>query len=90
MIRNALFLAIVVLSSTAGEIAVSHAMKRIGEVHNFSPRAILGVVRRAFRQARPLWSALAAERSLRLCVGPGGHRFYADLAWREIAEIWRL
>ena len=50
MIRNALFLAIVVLSSTAGEMAVSHSMKRIGEVHDFSPRAILGVVGRAFRQ----------------------------------------
>lgn len=49
MIRNALFLAIVVLTSTGGEMAVSHAMKRIGEVHDFRPRAILGVVARAFR-----------------------------------------
>lgn len=48
--RTPLFLAIVVLCGTGGELAVTHAMKRLGEVHQFSPRAILGVVGRAFRQ----------------------------------------
>jgi drug/metabolite transporter (DMT)-like permease len=47
--RNALFVAIVVLASTAGEMAVSRAMKQIGEVHHFTPRAILSVIGRAFR-----------------------------------------
>ena len=50
MIRNAFFLAIVVLASTGGELAVSHAMKRMGEVHDFSLRNILVVIGRAFRQ----------------------------------------
>jgi len=50
MIRTAVFLAVVVFASTGGEIAVTHAMKKIGEVHDFSPRAILGVIGRAFRQ----------------------------------------
>ena len=50
--RVALFLTIVILSGTAGEIAVSHAMKGLGEVHDFSPRFILSVVLRA---AANLW-----------------------------------
>ncbi len=44
--RTFLFLAIVVLSGTGGDIAVTHAMKQIGEVKNFAPRALLGVLRR--------------------------------------------
>ena len=47
--RTVLFIAIVVLAGTGGEIAVTHAMKRIGEVKRFTPRAILGVIGRAFR-----------------------------------------
>jgi len=50
MIRTALFVAIVIFASTGGEIAVTHAMKQHGEVHDFAPRAILGVIGRAFRQ----------------------------------------
>jgi len=47
--RNALFIAIVVLTGTGGELAVTRAMKQIGEVHHFTPRAVLGVIARAFR-----------------------------------------
>jgi drug/metabolite transporter (DMT)-like permease len=47
--RTFLFLAIVVLAGTGGELAATHAMKRIGEVKDFAPRAVLGVLRRAFR-----------------------------------------
>lgn len=42
-------LAIVVIAGTAGEISVTRAMKRIGEVHDFHPRALLRVLGRAFR-----------------------------------------
>ena len=47
--RNLVFLLLIVLSGTGGQIAVTHAMKRIGEVHDFSPRSIVAVLRRAFR-----------------------------------------
>jgi drug/metabolite transporter (DMT)-like permease len=47
--RNALFVAIVVLSGTSGELCMSHAMKQLGEVHVFTPRAIFSVIGRAFR-----------------------------------------
>ena len=44
--RTFLVLPIVVLSGTGGDIAVTHAMKQIGEVKNFAPRALLGVLQR--------------------------------------------
>lgn len=47
--RTFLFLTIVVLSGTGGDIAMTHAMKRIGEVKNFAPRALLEVFRRFAR-----------------------------------------
>src|SRR5215467_5410388 len=47
--RLALFIAIVVLGGTAGDVAVSHGMKQIGEVHPLTPPAILKVLARAFR-----------------------------------------
>ena len=42
-------LGIVVLAGTAGEIAVTRAMKQIGEVRQFNPRALIRVLGRAFR-----------------------------------------
>lgn len=41
-------LAIIVLVGTGGELAVTRAMKDIGEVHDFSPRNLLRVLVRAF------------------------------------------
>jgi drug/metabolite transporter (DMT)-like permease len=49
MMRVWMLLAIVVLAGTAGEISVTRAMKRIGEVRQFHPRALLGVLGQAFR-----------------------------------------
>jgi drug/metabolite transporter (DMT)-like permease len=56
--RTFLFLAIVVLFGTGGEIAVTHAMKQIGEVKNFSPRALLSVLWRALK-SKWMWLAIA-------------------------------
>ena len=39
--------AILVLSGAGGEIAISYAMKQIGEVHYFTPRALFAVFKRA-------------------------------------------
>ena len=56
--RTFLFLAIVVLSGTGGDIAVTHAMKQIGEVKNFAPRALLGVLGRVL-QSGWMWLGIA-------------------------------
>lgn len=47
--RTAVCVAIIVLAGTAGELAVTHAMKQIGEVRAFSPAAVLRVIARAVR-----------------------------------------
>jgi drug/metabolite transporter (DMT)-like permease len=48
-VRLVLIIAIVVISGTAGDICVSHAMKQIGEVTSFNPRVVLPMLGRAFR-----------------------------------------
>ncbi len=57
-VRTALFLAIVVFGGTGGEICVSRAMKGIGEVREFTPRALLRVMVRAFSTAF-MWLGIA-------------------------------
>ena len=48
--RLIVFIGIVVLTGTAGDICLSHAMKRIGEVTSFRPSVMLPMLARAFRQ----------------------------------------
>jgi drug/metabolite transporter (DMT)-like permease len=57
-VRLVLFIGIVVLSGTAGELCVSHAMKQIGEVPGFHPRIVLPMLSRAFRLAW-MWIGVA-------------------------------
>ncbi|HMD09568.1 MAG TPA: EamA family transporter [Candidatus Acidoferrum sp.] len=47
--REALLLFFVVVSGTGGEICVTRAMKRVGEVTNFRPLAIVRVILRALK-----------------------------------------
>jgi drug/metabolite transporter (DMT)-like permease len=56
-VRTLLCLTLVILGSTGGEVAVTHAMKRIGEVHLFSPRVLLGFLVRALRE-KWFWAGL--------------------------------
>jgi drug/metabolite transporter (DMT)-like permease len=57
-VRLVLFIGIVVISGTAGDICVSHAMKQIGEVNNFRPSVVLPLLARAFRLAS-MWLGVA-------------------------------
>lgn len=45
-------------------------------------------VRRAFRRLRAIYRAAGAPDGCRLVVGPEGHRFYEDLAWREASGLF--
>ena len=47
--RDAIFLFIVIFAGTGGELAVTHTMKRVGEVQSFYPHHLLRVILRAFR-----------------------------------------
>lgn len=44
-------------------------------------------VRRAFRETQAIYAAAGAEDHCKLVVGPGGHRFYADLAWPKMLKL---
>jgi drug/metabolite transporter (DMT)-like permease len=48
-LREAFFMAVIVFAGTGGEIAATRAMKQVGEVKNFHPRAVLQALGRAFR-----------------------------------------
>jgi uncharacterized membrane protein len=55
--RLAIFIGIVVLTGTAGDICVTHAMKRIGEVTSFRPAVVLPMLARAFRHGS-MWMGI--------------------------------
>ena len=42
--RTILILVFVVAAGTGGEVVLTHAMKQLGEVHDFRPRAIANFV----------------------------------------------
>ena len=77
--RTFLFLAIVVLSGTGGDIAATHAMKQIGEVKTFAPRALLGVLRRIL-QSRWMWLAIAL-------MALAFFSLLALLSWAEVSFV---
>jgi drug/metabolite transporter (DMT)-like permease len=77
--RTFLFLAIVVLSGTGGDIAMTHAMKRNGEVKNFSPRALLGVFRQVSRSG---WAWLGFGLMILAFVA-----LLALLSWAQVSFV---
>src|SRR5207253_10030960 len=74
--RLVLFIAIVVLGGTAGDIAVSHAMKQIGEVHPLTPSVIARALGRAFRMG---WMWIG--------IGPRAVGFFSLLALLSCAVL---
>jgi ceramide glucosyltransferase len=77
--RTLLILAFVVATGTGGEIGLTHAMKRIGEAHEFSPMAILRFVRRTL-----------GETWLWISVGLMAVSFYAFLimlSWYPVGFV---
>jgi ceramide glucosyltransferase len=78
-VRTALILALVMLTGTAGDILVSRTMKRIGEVKDFSPRALFRVGLSVVRS--PLfWLAI-----LSLTISFFG--FLALLSWAPVSFV---
>jgi drug/metabolite transporter (DMT)-like permease len=55
--RTALLITIVVIAGTAGELAVSHAMKQIGEAPKLLSRKVLARLAGAFKQ-KWIWLGL--------------------------------
>jgi drug/metabolite transporter (DMT)-like permease len=77
--RTFLFLAVVVLAGTGGDIAVTRAMKRIGEVKNFAPRVLLSVLRRVFKSGW-MWLGIAL-------MALAFFSLLALLSWAEVSFV---
>ncbi len=77
--RTALILGLVVVTGTGGEICLTHAMKQLGEVHDFRPRAIAAFVMRALR-AGWLWVSV-------LLMAVSFFAFLAMLSWFPVSFV---
>lgn len=77
--RTALILGFVVLTGTGGEISLTHAMKRVGEVREFSPAAIGRVLLRAFREVW-LWIAVGL-------MAASFYGFLTMLSWYPVSFV---
>lgn len=77
--RTALLLAIVVFAGTGGEICTTLAMKRVGEVKDFSPYALLAVLGRAFRVSW-MWFGIALSAL-------AFYAFLALLSWNPVSFV---
>jgi uncharacterized membrane protein len=77
--RTALILSFVVLTGTCGEISLTHAMKQIGEVQEFSPAAIFRVLLRSLRQVW-LWVAITL-------MALSFYAFLTMLSWYPVSFV---
>jgi ceramide glucosyltransferase len=77
--RTALILTFVVITGTGGEICLTHAMKLLGEVHDFHPRAIFAFVMRAMRVGW-LWLGV-------LFMTASFFSFLAMLSWFPVSFV---
>lgn len=57
MLRESLFFLWIIFGGTAGELCLSRAMKTVGEVTDFHPRALVGVILRVVR-VKWMWIGL--------------------------------
>ena len=77
--RTAGILILVVATGTGGEICLTHAMKLLGEVHDFRPRAIVAFVLRALRVGW-LWIGV-------LLMTASFFSFLAMLSWFPVSFV---
>ena len=77
--RTAIALAVLVLAGTGGDLTVAHAMRRLGEVHNFAPAVILRFLGRAFREGW-MWVAIA-QMAMAFCS------LLALLSWEAVSFV---
>ena len=77
--RTFSILTFVVLTGTGGEICLTHAMKLLGEVHDFRPRAIAAFVVRALRVGW-LWFAV-------LLMAASFFSFLTMLSWFPVSFV---
>jgi drug/metabolite transporter (DMT)-like permease len=77
--RTALCISIIVLSTTGGEVAVSHAMKKVGELHSFALRSLLGFLGQALRETW-FWLGIGL-------LALGFFSVLAILSWQDVSFV---
>ena len=77
--RTVLFIAAVVLLGTAGDMAVSHAMKRTGTFEFLSPSSIGRALLRAFRNVW-MWAGIAFMTAAFFSL-------LAVLSWADVSVV---
>ncbi|MFZ0964468.1 MAG: hypothetical protein WAO35_26695 [Terriglobia bacterium] len=77
--RTAIVLTVLVIAGTGGDIAVAYAMRRLGEVHSFTPAVILRFLGRAFREGW-MWIGIA-QLTLAFCS------LLALLSWAAVSFV---
>lgn len=78
-LRTALFLAITVFANTSGEISITHAMKELGEVKNFSVAALFTLLGRVLR-SRWMWLGIAL-------LAVGFFSLLTLLSWEDVSFV---
>jgi dienelactone hydrolase len=69
------------MSDVAGLIAPRPLVIVAGREDDIFPVA---ATRRSFAKLKRIYRAAGADGKCKLVVGEGGHRFYADIAWKEL------
>jgi drug/metabolite transporter (DMT)-like permease len=77
--RLGLFIAIVVLAGAAGDIAVTHAMKKTGEIDLGKPASIVPALSRAF-QTGWMWIGIGL-------MAVGFFSLLALLSWADVSIV---
>ena len=72
------------LGDLAGLIAPRPLVIVAGEQDNIFP---IAGVHEEYARVQAIYAKAGAAEKCRLVVGPGGHRFYADLAWPEFHRL---
>ncbi len=79
MLRAFIFLFLIAMFGTGGDVSLSHAMKQIGEVTRFTPRALLAV---AWRAVRVPWLWLGI-----LLLTCAFFSFLSLLSWQPVSFV---
>ena len=77
--RTVSYLAVLVLSGTAGDLSITRAMKQVGALEDFRPSTILRCFARALQHAS-MWIGVALHT---LALGS----FLALLSWADVSFV---
>jgi drug/metabolite transporter (DMT)-like permease len=78
-VRDVVLFFFIIVAGTSGELCVSRAMKSVGEVHDFSPKAILNFVLQSLKLPW-MWLGVAL-------MALGFFSLLAILSFREVSFV---